>query len=685
MGARVKTLFAVLVGFFCLTVTAASASELLSPAVYFKNPQHRLFSISPSGRFLALVRDLPFEEVEYPEFDEPEKKRRSRSTVSFIAKTRGDQILIYDLDEGNYVENINVPNQSVYWLHWASDDRILASISVSYDLNFGRNLTFELPASRTISMVRGSGGGDAVTLFANDRAVLRQNLFLSNIADPLPNDPDHVLMSAYRQRDLDLWRVNIVSGDAERVEAGTPRTFGWVTDSQSRAAFRLDKNLNGTLMHVFSRKNGGRWQKIITTRLNEKGEAPQFWPIARGGNEHEMYVLTSPPDQPRAAIATFDLRSGEIAQTTLSDNQYDFGGGLKDPSSGEYIGAWLIEDRYRLVLEDTKLQQHVDGVNAFFSDDANVRLIAADRKLSRLLFEVSSPTIPGDIYFYDRAARHIEPLFDTRPKLGEDNLARVDIATYQARDGQPIRAYITHPVGVAPDAPAPLIVCPHGGPAARDAYDFNPTTQFLASRGYRVLQPNFRGSSGYGRQFETAGDHEWGGLMQTDVIDGLTYVRDQGLIGSNKTCIMGTSYGGYVALYAAMTASDLFDCAISIAGVTDLPDIIEYARDTGRDEFAFAKKLIGDPRADKDILAARSPARHAKEISIPLLIIHGRLDNIVPYAQAKKLADALDAEDFEYEWFDVVDGHSFSRLGSTVQSMRRIERFLGEHLGGAVE
>lgn len=669
--------------FLCILAMLQSVSvtidpNLPSPARYFEPPAHRNFSISPSGRYLASASDIPFDEIDYDAipFDE-EEGRRTR--IKLADSGIGDRIKIYDLEQEAFVKNLDFYKQKVYSLHWADDDRLLASISIAYDIKYGRNLTFELPAARTFALTPLTDS-EAVLLFANDRIALRQNLNLSNIVDPLPDDKNHVLMSAYRNSDLDLWRVNITTGDADRIATGTPKTFAWITDSAGQAAFRLDQNTNGTVMKVFTTQGGKRWRHIISTRLNANGYGEQFWPIARGDKENEIYVLTSNQEHERSAVSIYDLDTGEISPPLLSDEQFDFGGGLIDPHTGRYVGAWLIDDRYRAVFHDESLQKHIDGVASFFSNDANVVLIAASRNLRKIVFEVSSPTIPGDIYIYDRIEQRITPLFNLRPKITPKYISPVEILNVTARDGLAFTAYLTHPASISRDTPAPLVVLPHGGPAIRDYYQFDPTAQFLASRGYRVLQPNFRGSSGYGASFREAGYQEWGGKMQSDVLDAFYHVRERGLIDEDKSCIMGGSYGGYAALYAAINTPEHFRCAISIAGVTDLRGILKYAKSIDRDTYDFNVQQIGNPTTDKAILDQRSPASRAADVTIPLLLIHGRFDDIVPYDQFLKFTKALDKNDADYEWMVLNDGHSFVSLGSTVQTMRRVENFLWQHL-----
>ncbi len=651
----------------------------LSPAAYFSKPTYRALSLSPNGRYLAFLKDLDQEAYAAGvEQEEPVKKKKRRGQrVSFAPKPKGDELIILDLETYEAVRREGFKGHSIYTIHWATNDHLVLSISTSYDLRFGRSLTIELPAVRTFSLDWRTG--DATVLFGENRAVQRENLTISHIVHPLPDDPDHLLMSAYRRGDLDLWKVNIISGESGRIATGRPNTFGWLVDGNGAPAFRLDANRAGTQMKAFARTSRGGWTKIASVAMNDKGETPEFTPIGRGERPNEIYVLVAPEDEETGSIKVFDLTTGAFTGTVFSSADFDVGGGVVDPATGEYLGGWFIDDRYQFQAIDPDLQRHIRGVNRFFEDDANVRPLAYSRDRSTLIFEVSSPRIPGEIYVYDYAAREINLLLSQRPKLNEDYLSHVEAITYEARDGVPIHGYVTHPLGVEKNKAAPLLVMPHGGPVARDFYDFDPMAQFFASRGYRVFQPNFRGSWGYGAEFRKSGYREWGGVMHRDLVDGIRHLQKKGLTRSKGICIIGASYGGYAALYATLENPEFFSCAVSIAGVTDLPDIIDYERTSNpesRDAYEAAMERIGDPRDDKAMLVEKSPARRAAEIKTPLLIIHGTKDSVVPFAQAKKLTNALDEAKVEYQSMWLVDGHSFENMASYTTSMRRIEEFL---------
>jgi dipeptidyl aminopeptidase/acylaminoacyl peptidase len=262
-----------------------------------------------------------------------------------------------------------------------------------------------------------------------------------------------------------------------------------------------------------------------------------------------------------------------------------------------------------------------------------------------------------------------------------------------------INAYVTHPANKKHQS-APLIVLPHGGPEVRDIYGFDPMVQFLTSRGYRVFQPNFRGSAGYGKAFAQAGYGQWGGLMQDDITDGVNHLIKTGKAKHGNICIAGVSYGGYAALMGAVKTSELYQCAVSINGIADLKAMIDYDKDLyGKDSdvYAYVKKLMGDPKRDADRIKATSPLTHAANINTPLLLIHGAKDKVVPVKQSQALSTALKANGKAVKYVELegvnhsLNGYSDAMYGlnSTVsadynygykKALTEMESFFAQHL-----
>ncbi|MFI4966815.1 MAG: alpha/beta hydrolase family protein [Caulobacterales bacterium] len=306
---------------------------------------------------------------------------------------------------------------------------------------------------------------------------------------------------------------------------------------------------------------------------------------------------------------------------------------------------------------------------------------SADR--TRYIVRVGSPGAPPVWYLFDRTRKELSPLGEEYPELKGAAFGATRWITYKARDGLEIPAYLTLPPGAPPNsAKAPLIVLPHGGPGARDTFEFDFLAQFLATRGYAVLQPQFRGSWGFGKAFEDAGQGEWGGKMQTDLLDGIAAAAASGDIDPTRVCIVGASYGGYAALAGVAFHPETCRCAVAIAGVSDLGLLsVEQARLYGRDSdsmLAFRKMLGGASSAK---LLATSPAHQAASIRAPVLLIHGDKDTVVPIEQSLNMADALRAAGKPVEMVTLADeNHYLTRAATRTQTLEALGTFLARNL-----
>ncbi len=275
----------------------------------------------------------------------------------------------------------------------------------------------------------------------------------------------------------------------------------------------------------------------------------------------------------------------------------------------------------------------------------------------------------------------LEELASSREWLKPADMAPMQPIKYQSRDGLTLHGYLTTPRGVeAKDLP--LVVNPHGGPWARDAYGFNPEVQFLANRGYAVLQVNFRGSTGYGESLMMAGNREWGFKMQDDISDAVQWAIDQGIADAERVCIYGASYGGYAVMAGLAYTPELYRCGINYVGVTSIPLLFETAPGAWASNMETMKRQIGDPKEDKAMLEDRSPTNHASRIQAPVLMAYGKQDPRVVIKHLEVMEEAMKQAGKPYEVIVKDDeGHGFRKFENQVEFYTAVERFLAKHLG----
>tara|TARA_R110002073_G_scaffold19336_4_gene70684 strand:+ start:14295 stop:16367 length:2073 start_codon:yes stop_codon:yes gene_type:complete len=603
----------------------------------------------------------------------------------------GDWLQVRDLDapEGQGMRRAVFGEFAILDVNWANDDRLLVTLGVPgivrvYNMELGIEYTRVLSFSAVTL-------DDPVVLFEGEGRRVERNLYnirMDEVADMLPGQHDYVLMPAYRGDSLHLWRVNILTGEADIVERGNPRTAHWFTGPDGRAVMREDVTSRGRRVSVYTRNgNSSRWRRSATFRTNELSAAtPEFEWAGASDDPNLIYVVARPGEGGRSGVYLYDTESGEYAGTVGLHDRVDISGTLIHPRTGRYLGYAYIEDRLHIEFEDDSLGRHYRGIDAFFGGEVSV--MPRDYAQGRMIIEVSGPQEPGVYYLYDEAAASIEPLYSTRPLLAPDELSPVEIIRYAARDGMEITAYLTLPGGRT-TSQTPLVVMPHGGPEARDYYDFDLFAQYFASLGYAVLQPNFRGSSGYGDAFADAGRRQWGAAMQNDITDGVQHLIATGRVARDRICIYGFSYGGYAALMGGATTPELYQCVVAGAPVTDLAGFVDYWREEDEEEaLEYWRETIGDPRSERARLDATSPVNLADRFQVPVLLFHGDNDHIVPVSHGREMAAALEQAGVVHHYEEYRGGgHNFSGdavLRSVmVRSAEFLDRTIGDQRGSA--
>jgi dipeptidyl aminopeptidase/acylaminoacyl peptidase len=373
------------------------------------------------------------------------------------------------------------------------------------------------------------------------------------------------------------------------------------------------------------------------------------------------------------ALYSYDLATQKTGDKLYGAIGYDLDSAITSDDGSRLIGARYIDTRPRthwfepaLALIQGQLDSAVGARNA--------HIISWSHDFSVLMIALESPDRPT-VYFLYRPAEGVMHLFANADEhFGDATWGKVSTIRYKARDGTEIPAVLTLPKGRA-DKNLPLILMPHGGPFARDDESYDYWVQFLASRGYAVLQPNYRGSSGYGKVFAEKGEGQWGLAMQDDLTDAVKWATGQGIADAKRVCIVGGSYGGYAALRAAQRDHGIYRCAVSFAGVADMQGMLRY--DSG---FLNSGRRGDWLRKQAPDLKGVSPINFAADVDIPLLLMHGKADMTVPVKQSRQMADRLKAAGKDYRYVEQPLGdHHLSREADRVQFLKELEAFLAKY------
>lgn len=431
--------------------------------------------------------------------------------------------------------------------------------------------------------------------------------------------------------------------------------------------------------------NEGRWNlHRLADGKWKKAPAPvdDLEIVGPGEKPGELFVLGPREEGKPRAFQTLDVATGELGPVVYRDDGYDLDGvAMYRDRYGKLLGLHFDQKLPKDVWVDPLLASIQQALEQTFSGLV-VRLIGSDRAHNRFLVAVRSDTTPVCYYRFDKDTRELKKISQSAPWIDPQRMNRMRGLTFVTRDGVKLDAYVTLPAGASKEHPVPMVVLPHGGPRARDVWGWDPEVQFLASRGYAVLQPNYRGSTGYGWRYPK--DDRWAyRKMHDDVTDAVTTVLKTGLIDRDRLAIMGSSFGGYLAICGAAYEPDLYRCAITIAGVFDWEKIMEEARRNRNvsAEYDYLRLKLGDPKKDKEKFEAMSPLRQVDKIKIPVYVAHGVGDFIVPVEQSKRLISELKRHGIPYEkQIEWEEPHGFLHLQTQVALYTAIEAFLKKNL-----
>lgn len=411
-------------------------------------------------------------------------------------------------------------------------------------------------------------------------------------------------------------------------------------------------------------------------------DSEKFRVHGMGRNGSEVVASELRYDGEPSAVKFVSLADGAVGDEILRDKGYDFSGGIiRDPVTRAMVGLTYHRSTPALVWFDERYQT----LQAMFEKSFPrriVRMASWSDDLSVILLAVSSDRHPTSYHLVDLKKKTIGLLKDSRPWLDAERLSRVSIVKFKTEEGRQLDAYLTLPPGFSKETPGPLIVMPHGGPWVRDVLGFDAQAQFLASRGYAVLQPNYRGSPGTNWMFPEA--DQWDFLkMHADVTSATKMVLKTGLFDRDRVAIMGASFGAYLALSGGVHEPDLYRCVVGMAGVYDWAEVVRDSKHNqySSGEYGFLVNKLGDPKTDPDKFQRISPINFVDNLKVPVFVAHGKEDPVASRLESQRLIAQLKKYDKEYDVkFIAREGHGMAHLDNQVELYARIETFLAEHL-----
>jgi dienelactone hydrolase len=482
--------------------------------------------------------------------------------------------------------------------------------------------------------------------------------------------------------------VDLKTGAADIIERGDETTVGWTTDRTGSVSVRYRASF-GALVIEGRSPGETAWTQIVRIRAKDlRKEFSDFDILGPGETPGVFYVAVQPKtadDGDTRTVHLYDLRTRKLGPSLWLALPYDIESIVTSDSTNALRGVCYRVDLLQCDFADPVVQANMRGLSKYFGGRKSLSPLSWSDDGRWWLFAATGPDDPGSYYLYDWTNHQVRSLGPAQPKLPPERLADRRPYAFAARDGTRIPGYLTGPAGAK--GPLPLVVIPHGGPMVRDDLDFDALAQLIATRGYLVFQPNFRGSGGFGRKWLEAGYHEWGGLMQDDVHDGVKALIAAGLADPARICAFGASYGGYAALIQGALHPETYKCVISWAGIADLARHVRERKSIdGADGevHLYDLKQIGDPERDKARLSQQSPLTYAGSYGPPVLLLHGADDDTVSADQSREMDKALRKAGRQTRLILVKDeGHPDWGTDDQTSAVREILTFLQAHIAPA--
>ncbi|MFQ5704875.1 MAG: S9 family peptidase [Gemmatimonadales bacterium] len=491
----------------------------------------------------------------------------------------------------------------------------------------------------------------------------------------------HDLLIAMNKEDQtlhDVYHLDLRTGILKLVAKNPGNVAGWVVDSDLRVRGANASTDDGGFDLLIRDTDDAEWRTLVSWNAEDSLASG---PVGFSGDGRSLYMLDS-RNANAAQLVQLDIESGET-RVLVGDPEYDVGDIVIHPDTKEVQMVSFVKAREEHVVLDESIQDDIDTISRVSPGDFAIYNRTHDDDMWLVGFNQDDQ--PLAYYTYDRNDKTARFLFHSRPALADYDLTSMRPISFESRDGLAIHGYLHIPPGTRGER-LPMVLNVHGGPWHRDTWGYDPEAQWLANRGYAVLQVNFRGSTGYGKRFLNAGDKEWGGRMHDDLVDAVRWATDRGIADPDRIAIYGGSYGGYAALVGATFTPELFKCAVDIVGPSNLITFIDTIPAYWSTYLTMLHKRVGNPATEEEFLKSRSPLSRVDQIRIPMLIAQGANDPRVKQAESEQIVAAMRDKGIDHEYLLFEDeGHGFAKPENRLKFYAVAERFLAKHLGGRIE
>ncbi len=596
---------------------------------FFKNSEKRTFRLSPNGEFIAYMA--------------PYKDRMNIHVRKF------------DSDSVTRVTSVEDRDLSGYF--WANNDRLV--------------------------YVRDKGGNENFHLFAvnkdgsNEKDLTPFDGVRAQIIDNLEDNQDEMIIGLNKRipQVFDPYRLNINTGEMDLLYENPGNITGWGTDHDGK--LRLAYVTNGVDNTIMYREAEDKpFAEVITTNFKET-LAPQFFDFDNGNTVYAVSNL----GRDKAAIVKYDLKENKEVEEIFINDEVDAGGISYSSKRKVPTVINFTKDKLNRKFLDKEAEDIYKKLEAELGTNNEYYVTSSNKEEDKFLIYAGNDKTRGTYYYYDKVSGDVKHMADLSPWIKSEHMAVMEPISYTSRDGLKINGYLTLPIGVEAKN-LPVVINPHGGPWARDNWGYNPEVQLLANRGYAVLQMNFRGSTGYGKEFWESSFKKWGQEMQNDITDGVKWLIDEGIADPERVAIYGGSYGGYATLAGITNTPDLYAAAVDYVGVSNLFTFMETIPPYWEPYKKMLYEMVGDPSTkDSIMMKANSPVFHVDKIKAALFIAQGANDPRVVQAESDQMVEALKKKGITVQYMlKENEGHGFRNQENRFDFYNAMTEFLDKNM-----